>query len=338
MKGQSTHEDWGTRKLVVFDDPSFDKHIHESDHPESSERLAVIRSAIAGHPWKIRPGRWATLPELERVHTPTHIERISSVDGKHAQLCPDTLTCPYSVTAAFMAAGASVEAAEIASAGGYAFVMCRPPGHHATGDEAMGFCLFNNAAIAAAHIAEKGKRVAILDFDVHHGNGTQDIFYSRSDVLYTSTHQYPFYPDTGGQDEMGEGPGLGYTLNVPIPSGADDNWLLPAFERIIFPAIEHFAPDVCIISAGYDGLADDPLGDLRYTAQALAWMIQQISAGWPTMAVLEGGYNLDTLGPAVCLSMQALAGAAISKPIVNATANWEAKLQAFKHPLITSNL
>ena len=312
MNDQTTPNNWGTRKLVVFDDPSFDKHIHEFDHPEGSERLAVIRSAIAGHPWEVRQGRWATITELERVHSSTHIDHISNVDGQHAQLDPDTLTCPNSVTAAFRAAGAAVEAAEVALAGGYAFVMCRPPGHHATRNEAMGFCLFNNAAIAAAHIAEKGKKVAIFDFDVHHGNGTQDIFYSRSDVLYTSAHQFPFYPDSGHQDETGEGPGLGYTLNVPIPAGAGDKSITLAFEQLIFPAIVRFAPDVCIISAGYDGLAGDPLGDLRYTPQALAWFIQEISSRWPTMAVLEGGYNLETLGPAVRLSMQALAGVKIS--------------------------
>jgi acetoin utilization deacetylase AcuC-like enzyme len=204
----------------------------------------------------------------------------------------------------------------VAGRGRAAFAAIRPPGHHAERALAMGFCFFNNAAIAAEHLRREhgASKVAIVDFDVHHGNGTQHIFEARGDVFYASTHQYPFYPGTGASDERGVGDGLGATLNVPLPAGSDDDLHLRALEELVVPAIEAFAPDALVMSAGFDSFEADPLGGMRVTAGGFReWggifgrLAQRLCDG-RSLSLLEGGYNLDELPRLVEAYLEGLSG------------------------------
>jgi acetoin utilization deacetylase AcuC-like enzyme len=252
-------------------------------HPESPQRIAVLLEAI---------GSWeeatpATVEQVERCHTAEHVERIRAVSGP-TWLDGDTPASETSYEAALLAAGGAIQAA---ATGGFALV--RPPGHHAPADRAMGFCLFNNAAIAArAAQTELGLgRVAILDWDVHHGNGTQDIFWDDPSVLYVSLHQWPFYPGTGGPGEGNE-----TTVNVPLPAGSGNEEYLRAFEALVEPAVRGFEPDLLLVSAGFDAHADDPLASMELTGLGFRELARRCRGLAPRIAaVLEGGYNLETL-------------------------------------------
>ena len=220
---------------------------------------------------------------------------------------------PGSLTAARLAAGAGLDAVAALRAGDAdsAFCMVRPPGHHATPSQAMGFCLFNNIAVAAQAITEIGEKVAIVDFDAHHGNGTQDAFFDRNDVLFISTHEYPQYPGTGALREQGRGDGQGYTINLPMPSGATGDVYLRAFDEVIEPAVEAFAPDWLLISAGFDAHRADPLTNLGLTSGDFALMTSRlmthVSPG-RRIAFLEGGYDLDALGVSTAACVGAMIG------------------------------
>ncbi|MER3409953.1 MAG: hypothetical protein C4306_07610 [Thermoleophilia bacterium] len=261
-------------------------------HPERPERLAVLHRAFPE--WtQARP---ASEADLLRCHHPSYLRLLRAIK-EPTWLDADTPASQTSYEAALLAAGAALQAVEL---GGFA--LARPPGHHALPDRAMGFCLINNAAVAARFAqAELGlARVAILDWDVHHGNGTQAIFWDDPAVLYVSLHQWPFYPGTGGPTEQAE-----TVLNVPMSAGSGDEDYLRAFDHTVMPAIERFQPDLLVVSAGFDAHVDDPLAHMRLTEEGFREMAQRTAGLAPRMAaVLEGGYNLATLPRLVAATLR----------------------------------
>jgi acetoin utilization deacetylase AcuC-like enzyme len=282
-------------------------------HPERPARLRAIQQRLTdgglAAELDARAARAAEPDELARVHAPEHVERVRTVCARGGgALDPDTSVARDSWEAALRAAGGVLEACERVLSGEWrnAFCAVRPPGHHAERDSAMGFCLFNNVAVAAAALRAQGlARVAILDWDVHHGNGTQHLFERDPSVFYASLHQWPLYPGTGAAGERGLGPGEGTTRNCPQPAGAGDAEWLGAFEREILPELEAFAPEFVLVSAGFDAHRLDPLAGTRLSENAYAEMTARLcelaarSAGGRLVSVLEGGYHLEALASCV---------------------------------------
>ncbi len=263
---------------LILTDEQFLRHDPGPGHTERPERLEAILRVLDERPV---PGtrratpRPATPAEVERVHSKSYVASIRALGGRTAELDADTRVSEGSVDAAFLAAGASVQAVEDVWAGRVrsAFALVRPPGHHAEPGHAMGFCLFNNAAVAAEAGRSLGaSRILVLDWDVHHGNGTQHSFESRRDVLYMSSHQYPFYPGTGAPREIGRGEGAGYTVNCGLPGGQTDADYGAIFHALFLPIADAYRPDLVIVSAGFDAHRADPLGGMDVTERGFAAM------------------------------------------------------------------
>ncbi|HUU00102.1 MAG TPA: histone deacetylase [Myxococcota bacterium] len=310
------------KRCGIVTDPLYIKHDPGPGHPESPERLKSIyrlleEEDIIGHCRVVAP-RPASREEICRIHTGEYYQRIADSEGRQVMLDPDTSTSADSFRAAELAAGGTLALAENVAGGkienGYALV--RPPGHHAESTRAMGFCLFNNVAIGAAHAIEKlgMKRILIADWDLHNGNGTMHSFYNRADVLYFSTHQYPYYPGTGAAADVGAGEGAGFTVNVPLSPGMGDREYRAIFSKVLAPVVEQFSPDLILVSTGFDTYRRDPLGGMKMTAEgygALTYELVQLAeavCSGKLVLVLEGGYNLEGLSNGVAFAIRALLG------------------------------
>ncbi len=306
--------------LLLGIDDRFHEHDTGAGHPEQSARLHAVTAGLE-HADALRDPlariglRTASRAELERVHTPGYLdelERRCRAGGGH--LDGDTVASQGSWDAATLAAGAGIAAVEALQAGlgDAAFLAVRPPGHHAVPANAMGFCLLNNVAVTAAALVAAGQRVLVLDWDAHHGNGTQDIFYASSEVLYVSLHEWPLYPGTGRATEIGTGAGTGTTVNVPLPAGATGDVYLEALDTLVVPVVERFAPDWVLVSAGYDAHRADPLTGLDLSSGDFADLTARAAKLAPApgrvVVFLEGGYDLDALRAGVEATSSTLEG------------------------------
>ncbi len=320
---------------VFLEHPSSLEH-DTGPHPEQPARITAIGRELSGRDWlgfeRVQSGAVAR-SDLTAVHPEQYveaIERISSQGGGH--LDPDTVTSAGSYQAALHAAGGAVELVDLLLDGraDTVFSCHRPPGHHALPARAMGFCLFNNVAVAATHaLRVRGlERVLILDWDVHHGNGTNDIFHGSDEVLFISIHESPLYPGTGHAADLGTGDGRGYTVNLPVSAGADDELFRSLVDHVAVPLATAYEPQLVLISSGYDAHRDDPLATCDVTEDGFAEMTRSMrrccgGLGAPLGAVLEGGYALDALGRSVAATMEALGepvGAADEEVEVSASA------------------
>lgn len=305
------------KTLALVDDPIFCEHLAPAGHPERPERLHSARAALARADLDLTrvdlATRSASDDELLRVHTESYLRTLGQAAGQAGYFDEDTFFTPRSVAAARAAAGAALVATDavLDRRADFGLALVRPPGHHARPAGAMGFCLINNVAVAAAHARARGiERVAIVDFDVHHGNGTQEMFYADPSVLYVSLHQSPLYPGTGAALESGTGDGRGYTVNVPLPAGAGDAVYGAALERIVSPVLEAYQPGLVLFSAGFDAHARDPLAQMEMSDDGFRALIQSTLAALPpgigVALVLEGGYDLSALGSSLVAALEGL--------------------------------
>ena len=307
-----------TQAVLCATTADVDRHETGTWHPERAARLPAVEKALGDD--LVREVveridvRQATFDELSLAHARDHLEAVERfVSRGGGSLDADTVTSKGSWETARWAAGTGLAAVDAlaSSDAAAAFVGIRPPGHHATVDQAMGFCLVNNVAVVAAALAARGDRVAIFDWDVHHGNGTQEIFWDRPDVLYASVHEHPAYPGTGRAHEIGGAAARGATINVPLPEGSTGATMLAAFDEIIGPEIARFEPDWLLISAGYDAHRADPLAGLSLSAGdygLLAARSAELAPRGRIVVLLEGGYDLEALTNSVTATVAALAG------------------------------
>ena len=305
------------KTLALVDDPLFCEHIAPAGHPERPERLHAARAAIAHADLNLRrvdlATRSASDDELVRVHSAGYLQLLGQAAGRSGYFDEDTFYSSASVAAARAAAGAALVMTDalIDRRVDFGLALVRPPGHHSRPSGAMGFCLLNNVAVAAAHARARGLgRVAIVDFDVHHGNGTQEAFYADPSVLYVSLHQWPLYPGTGAASENGVGDGRGYTVNVPLSTGAGDEVYGAAVERIVAPVLEAYRPELLLFSAGFDAHVRDPLAQMHMSDEGFRALVRRtLAVLGPDVGVglvLEGGYDLSGLGSSLGASLEAL--------------------------------
>jgi acetoin utilization deacetylase AcuC-like enzyme len=315
-----TNPEEARRPTFLVADEAMADHDPGPGHPERPERLASLERDFSAQPIagvvRVAP-REATAAELTAVHDPEHVASLAALAGQWCRVEADTTMSERSYEAALLAAGGAVAAVEAVMGGtaANAFVWARPPGHHAEVSYPMGFCLFNNVAIAAEAGRRLGaERVVIVDWDVHHGNGTQHIFEQRRDVLMMSVHQYPHYPGTGAADEVGKGAGRGHTVNCALGGGQRDADYGQVFEEVFLPIAESFRPDLVLVSAGFDAHAADPLGDMNVTERGFAAMctavrrIADLHAKGRLVLVLEGGYDLNALVASSRACLEVLTG------------------------------
>ena len=295
---------------AFFSHQIFEAHDTGPGHPERAERLGAIKKVISSSSYDTlirRDAPRSTLEQIAMVHDLNYVEKLMDLVPEHgwSQIDPDTFMCPETGEATLRAVGAVIEAVDGVISGTFdnAFCAVRPPGHHAEPNHGMGFCFFNNAAIAARHVQQAHglERVAIVDFDVHHGNGTQAAFRGDKNVFFASSHQYPFYPGTGAIDEVG----VGNIVNVPLESGSGSKDFRNGWSTKIFPALEAFQPEFLIISAGFDAHARDPLASINLEAEDFAWITRKLlkisgnKLNGRIISCLEGGYDLVGLGESV---------------------------------------
>jgi len=302
--------------ILLVTHKSSREHHNPAGHPEHVGRLDAVTLGVwdAGVPIHELTAPPVDRELLELVHARSYIGEIETFCASGGGgIDQDTYTVVGSFNAALHAAGAGPAAVDALSGGGAdaGFVVVRPPGHHAEHSRAMGFCLFNNVAVTAAYLRSRGERVAIIDWDVHHGNGTQNTFYRDPDVLYVSVHEFPFYPGTGWIEERGAGPGTGMTVNVPLPGGTSAVGYLSAFRRIVVPVVQQFSPDWILVSNGYDAHRLDPIGGMLLESEHYGWLSRWVVSQIPrsrTIAFLEGGYDLGALRSSAEATVVGLSG------------------------------
>lgn len=313
-------------RTAFLQDRRFEEHLTGEGHPERPERLQASLRLLGGQAWFSTLSQIEAAPAeldwIESIHDLTYIRRAEALCGSGAPWIdtPDVAVCPRSFEVALLAAGGGMALADAVIAGDAdnAFALVRPPGHHAEHSAAMGFCVFNNVAVLARYLqkAHGLDKIAIVDWDVHHGNGTQHSFEEDPSVFYVSLHQYPHYPGTGSADETGRGRGRGTTLNCPMRAGANDSAYERAFMEQILPALDLYRPEAVIISAGFDAHRDDPLADIELSTACYGWMTTRVlevadkHAGGRVISMLEGGYNLNRLAECVATHLAVLNGQA----------------------------
>jgi acetoin utilization deacetylase AcuC-like enzyme len=308
-------------RVLLYSHPSCLLHDAGPGHPERPERIGAAIAGVKASGLEVVERQ---APRIERsllhlVHEPSYVDMIEAATEEGGRMMdPDTRVVHGTWEASLRAAGAGIDAVESLrqGEGDSAFLAVRPPGHHAGAHAARGFCIFNNVAIAAEAITARGERVAIVDWDVHHGDGSEETFYERSDVLYLSIHQFPFYPGSGWFDEVGGGSGTGFTVNVPVPALSAGDVLAAAVDEIFEPVLSDFDPDWVLVSAGYDAHAADPLAELGFESNDFGWVSRRLLSGRRSRVIvfLEGGYDLPAIAASAGATVRGIAGLEFDRP------------------------